>query len=213
VTEKDAPDAARLCQEILAEGQRAAAALREEARRQGEAILARARLEAEAVRGEAARAAQREGGRRAERLLAGVAIEVLRRRAAAVEALLESVRERARRELLGGAVSRDALASMAAHALARMAGEAFVLGVRPGELARLGDGLAGEVLRRAGRGPARLTASEDPSMTGPGFVLCDVEGHQRWDGQLGARLDRLWPALRAAVAEGLGVLEKGERPP
>ena len=204
-----AADAAALCGEILAEGRRTAEAIREEARRQGEAVLAQARIEAEAVRREASRGAQAEGARRAGRLLAGVAIEVLRMRATRVGELLESVRERARRELLGSPLSPEALAALAAEALARMDGEAFVLGVGVGEAARLGDGLAAEVVRRAGRDGVRLAVSEDPSITTAGFVLGDTGGRQTWDGRLTARLDRLWPALRVEVAAGLGLSGEG----
>jgi len=204
-----ATDAAALCAEILAEGRRAAEAIGEEARRQGEEILARARLEAEAASREAAEGAQREGARRAERLLAGVAVEVLRMRASRVGALLDSVRERARKELLREVVSPAALAAMAAGALARMEGESLVLRVGVGEVGRLGEGLAAEVVRRAGREGVRLAVSEDPSITTAGFGLGDVDGHQTWDGRLTARLDRLWPALRIEVAAGLGLSGEG----
>ncbi len=207
----EAADPAALCQEVLAEGRRRADEVREEARKHGEAIVARARLEAETFRRAALDAAHREAARRAEHVLAGVAIEIGRMRAARVEALLEDIHERARRALLSGhgILPRAALVSLAAQALQRMEGDSFFLCVSVGGAAGLGDGLAGEILRRAGRGGTRLSVSEDPSITCPGFVLGDAGGHQTWDGRLTARLDRLWPALRVSVAIGAGLLGTG----
>lgn len=196
----------QLCEEILAEGRRRAEGLQEEARRSGEAILAKAASEAEMAQRESLEAAQEKAARKRERILADLPIELARRRAARVEALLESLREGALRRLLArqGFDYRAALVSLAAEALQRMHGEAFVLGLAPEDMAS--PGLIEEILRRTGRPDLALTLVEDPSITEGGLILRDAEGHQLWDDRLPARLERLWPALRLPVARGAGLL-------
>ncbi len=209
-----APDPAAFCEEILADGARRAEQIRQEARTQGEAFLAKARLDVETSRRVGEGAARKEAARRAEQLLAGLPVEIRRMRASRVEALLESIRLRAQGILSRrGILSREAMVSMAARALASMGGEAFVLGVAAGESAALGAGLAAEILRLAGRDGATLTVVEDPSIATPGFILRDIEGRQRWDGRLTARLDRLWPSLRVRIAIGSGLLGTQPCPP
>jgi vacuolar-type H+-ATPase subunit E/Vma4 len=202
-------DPTALCEEILSEGRRRAEAARDEARKKGEAILAGARADVEAVRRRALEAARLEAARRRERELASVPTEVARMRAARVEVLLESLRERALRELVArrGFDHREAIVSLAAAALRRMAGESFVLGLGAADEAALGEGLAEEVLRRAGRAGVVLTLSVDPSITEGGLILRDVEDRQVWDDRLPVRLARLWPALRLPLAAGAGLLE------
>jgi vacuolar-type H+-ATPase subunit E/Vma4 len=208
-------DASVLFEQILAEGRRRAERIREEARNEGEAILTKAEAEAESSRRRALDTARAEAARRRERVLAGVPIEVARIRAARVEALLESLRERARRELSArrGFDYREAIISLAAEALRRMAGDNFVLSLAVGYEADLGKGLAEEVLRRAERADVTITVADDPSITGGGLVLRDLEGRQAWDDRLTVRLDRLWPALRLQVATRTGLLDAEGRTP
>lgn len=206
-------DPAALCEEILAEGRRRAEAVRGEARESGEATLAQSEREAQALRRQAEQGARAEASRRRERARAGVEIEIGRLRADRVEVLLTSLRERARRELLalGGPAARTVVCALAAEALQRMTGEGFVLSVAPG--AALGPDLAEEILRRAGGGARTLSVKEDPAVAEPGFLLRDAAGRQEWDGRLGARLDRLWPALRVPLARATGLLPPEERAP
>lgn len=210
---RPAGDPTALCEEILAEGRRRAEALREQARRQGEALLAQARADAEVLRREAVATAQALTRRRRDRARAGLDLEIARLRADRLEALLVALRERARRELLAlrGPAAREVVCSLAAEALRRMDGAAFVLSVWPG--AALGPDLGEEVVRRAGVGERRLTVCEEPEVAEPGFLLRDVEGRQEWDGRLGARLERLWPALRTPLAAGAGLLAPEGRAP
>jgi vacuolar-type H+-ATPase subunit E/Vma4 len=209
VTAATSADPSALCEEILAEGKRRAEGILEEARREGETILARARAEAETFRRETLEAARTEAARRRDRVLAGVPIDVARTRAAQVEALLESLRARALGELLArrGFDYREAVISLAADALRRMTGQAFVVNLSVGYEADLGTGLAEEVLRRSNRAGLSLTLSEDPSITEVGFIVRDVEGRQVWDDRLAVRLGRLWPALRLPLAIGAGLVE------
>jgi vacuolar-type H+-ATPase subunit E/Vma4 len=204
---------AALCEEILAEGRRRAEAVRSEARASGAAALAQSEREAQALLREAEDGARAEAARKLERARAGVEIEIGRLRADRVEALLASLRERARRELLalGGPAARAAVCVLAAEALRRMTGAGFVLSVAPG--AALGPDLAEEILRRADGGARTLSVKEDPALAEPGFLLRDAEGRQEWDGRLGARLDRLWPALRIPLARATGLLPPEERAP
>jgi vacuolar-type H+-ATPase subunit E/Vma4 len=46
----------------------------------------------------------------------------------------------------------------------------------------------------------------EPAAIGGGVIVRDVEGRQRWDNSLAARLERLWPAIRRRVAEETGLL-------
>ena len=201
---------AKLCGEILAEGARRAEGIREVARKEGGAILALAASDAEKARMKSLEATQEEAARRRDRILAGVPIEVARRRAAHIEGLLLSLRERALENLMAreGFSHREALAALAAEALGQMEGEAFAVSLAPPDLA-VSEGLAEEILRRAGKPGLKLTLSEDPSILGGGFILRDAEGLQMWDDRLPVRLDRLWPALRLPIARAVGLAEEG----
>lgn len=198
----------QLCAEVLAEGRRRAQSIQEEARREGTGILARASAQAEAARAETLAAARRRAEHERNRTLAGVPIEVARRRAAHVEALLDRLRHRALEELAArsGFDYREAILALAAEALERMSGEAFVLALAPADRAALEEGLADALRLRTGRPGLRLALVEDPSITGGGLILQDEAGTQVWDDRLSARLERLWPRLRPLAARDTGLL-------
>lgn len=205
---------ARLREEVLAEGRRMAEAIRDGARREGEAILDRASARVDALKAEAQAAALRKAGTLRERILAGVPMEVARRRAARAESLLDSLRERARRALSAraGFDDREAVVALAAEALDHMPGEAFRLAIAPGDLARMGPGLAEAIRIRARRPGLRLDLAEDPAIPA-GFVLQDEAGREAWDDRLPERLERLWPRLRIPAARAAGLLpEEGGGP-
>ncbi|HNX95260.1 MAG TPA: V-type ATP synthase subunit E family protein [Holophaga sp.] len=214
--ETESPE--RLCEEILAEGRRQAERLRAEARKAAETLSASAASEAEAFRKACLEAARKEAERRRERLLAGVSIEIARMRAARIEALLDDLRQRALRDLAvrRGFDAREALVDLAAEALARMAGEAFVLGLAPEVFAEYGESrlaaLSQAIRERAGRPEVSLALEAEPAITGAGLILRDAEGRQVWDNRLEVRLARLWPALRVPVARIAGLLPGEDAP-
>lgn len=84
-----------------------------------------------------------------------------------------------------------------------MAGKRFVLELAERDLGDLGDTLAGEVRRRSDRDELEISVAPKPAKIEGGVVVRDVEGRQVWDDSLAARLERLWPAARRAVASRL----------
>lgn len=208
-------DPVAICAAILGEARRQTEALRAEARQAAEALLAQAQTDAERLRREAEDAARREAARRAEIVRAGVSAEIARMRADRIDALLCSLRERARGELLRlrGGDARASVCALAAAAVPRLDGPALELVVGPGADVDQGQDLATEILRRAGVAGVTLTVTQDASVPAAGFLLRGAGGRQEWDGRLEARLGRLWPALRVALARGLGLLEGAPEAP
>lgn len=195
----------KLCEEILAEGRRQAEAIREDARKEGEALIARAEANAKRLRRDSLERAHREADRLREKILADLPIEIARIRAARTEALLDALRKGARQALLArqGFDYREALVALAVEALQVMRGEGFTLALAPGDTF---EGMAEEIHRRVGRARLSIRLVEDPTITGGGMVLRNLEGRQVWDDRLPERLERLWPSLRIPLAQHLGLL-------
>lgn len=197
---------------ILADARAAADQIVARARQEAQDLLDQARAQADAARRKRVEAAQAEAARRGDLLLARVPVEIGRRRSTRAESLLQSVHDDARARLLArdGFDYRDALVALAADAIGRMAGDAFVAGLSPDDYRRHADGIADDIVRAAGRPSARLTIVEDPAITDGGVVLRDGQGYQAWDNRLLARLERLWPDLRLQVAIQAGLAPKSD---
>jgi len=198
-TSQNSPEV--LCAEILAAARRASDDLLQRAKAEAEQILAAAAAAAEKIQRDRRQQAQVEAARRKELTLATIAVEIGRLRTARVEALLESVREEIRRRLLARDLNApEMLAALAAEAIRRMPGNAFVLKLSAADAAAHGDGLPGEIARRVGRSPLNLAVSADATMTDRGVIIETADGFQVWDNRLASRLDRFWPELRRQIA-------------
>lgn len=191
-----------LCAEILAAARRASDEIIHRAQQEVEALLAKATAEADQARRERLEAARAEAARRRELILATVPVEAGRLRAARVEALLDSVHAEVRRRLLAheGFDYRETVIALAAEAMKRMPGSAFVVKLSPADCAALGDGLTGEIARRVGRAPLDVTIASEPAAQDGSLIIQDVDGRLVWDNSLPTRLERLWPELRRQIA-------------
>lgn len=201
-----------LQEEILADARRQAQDARERAKKEAEAIIAKARLEAENDRRVQSQAAQAEAKRRRELTLATIPVVVGRRRAECVESALNQVRQEAARRLAAreGFDCRQAVVRLAAEALARMEGNRFVLEVSDADSRALGQGWLDEVRRQAGRNGLELSTAPAEKKDQPGVLIRDAEGRQIWDNTLPARLVRLWPALRSELAVAVRLVSGAE---
>jgi len=196
----NAPEILR--EEILAQARRESEVIVRRAQEEAEALLAKAAGEADKLRRDRLERARAEAARRRELILGTVRVETDRLRSLRVEAVLESVCEEVRRRLATreGIEYREAIVVLAAEAVGQMVGEAFIVRIPPADGSGFGQGLAEEIAQRVGRSPLRVTISEDPTVTGGGVVVQDLEGHQVCDNRFGARLERLWPELRRQIA-------------
>lgn len=188
--------------EILADARRASEEIIRRAQQEAEALLAKAKTEADEAGREQLEAARAEAVRRRELMLATLPVEAGRLRAARVEALLESVHEEIRRRLTvrEGFDFREAVLVLAAEAMQRMAGSVFVVNLSVADRIALGDELAGEIARRAGHAPLNVTIASDSAAQDGCLVIQDGEGRQVWDNSPAVRLERLWPELRRQIA-------------
>ena len=188
--------------EILADARRESDQILRRAQEQAQAILGKATAEAEKVRRDWLDHASTEASRRKELILATVQLEAGRLRSARVEALLQSVCDEVRRRLLAreGLEYREVLVELAAEALSKMVGEAFLVKLSPGDYTEFGVGLAENISHRVGRSPLNISISADATGTGGGVLVQDTDGRQVWDNRLAARLERLWPELRRQIA-------------
>jgi len=201
-----------LHEEILAEARRESEQIVGRARQEAGVLLARASTEAEKTRQERLDLARAEAARRKELILSTVPIEAGRMRSARIEALLQSIHDEARRRLLArdGFDYRESITVLAADAVSRMAGNAFVVKLSPADHRALGNDLAGEIAGRVGRSPLTITISDDPTISESGLIIQDAEGRQVWDNRLPARLERLWPELRRQIAIHTGLVSGAE---
>ena len=142
-----------LREEILEQAREESEEIIRRAREEAEKILADAAAEAQSVRDRIIEKGRAEAARRRELIEATVPVEAGRIRVARIEALLESVREEARRRLLArqGFEYREVLMTLASEAIARMAGDRFVVRIAEADRAFLGDALGEEIARRVGR--------------------------------------------------------------
>jgi len=194
--------AERLHAEILAEARRKGDALIDRARQEAEVLLAGAAEEAGQARRELLDLAHEEAKRQRELLLAAVPLETGRRRAERMEALLESVRVQAGQLLLAGegVDHHEALIALASDAIRHMDGVAFVVKIAGVKRTTLAETLAEEIMHHVGR-PVRVTISIEAELPGEGVVIEDGEARRVWDNRLQKKLERLWPELRRQIAE------------
>jgi len=197
---QDSPDTLR--EEILADARREGEAVVARARQEAEALLAKTKAEAERARQERLAQAHAEAARVRELILATVAVEAGQLRSKRIELLLQSVEAGARDRLRArkGFDYRETITALAAEAVSRMAGEAFVLKLASADNAAFAAGLVEEVVRRVGRTPLRLVLADEAAISEGGVVIQDAEGCQVWDDRLERRLARLWPELRRQIA-------------
>jgi len=191
-----------LQEEILADARRQAQEAAERAGKDAEALITKARMEAENDRRVQSQAAQAEAKRRHDLVLATIPVVVGRRRAECIEAALAQIRDEAARRLAArdGFDYRQAVIRLAAEALGRMEGNRFVIEVSDADSQALGQGWLDEVRRQAGRDGLELSTALAQKKNQAGVIIRDVEGRQVWDNTLLARLERLWPALRSELA-------------
>jgi vacuolar-type H+-ATPase subunit E/Vma4 len=202
-----------LREEIIAEGRKQSEGILERTRQQADDILATATAEADKVREEQLERGRTEAARRRELILATVLVEAGRLRVARVESLLESVNEKARGRLLAhdGFKYREAVVTLAALAVSRMEGVAFVVRVSEADRALLDDELAQEITRRVGRSSLNLTVTYDSEITArSGVIVEDAEGRQMWDNRLLKRLERMWPEMRRQIAVETSLVPRSE---
>lgn len=188
--------------EILADARRACEGIIRGAHQESEALRAKATAQAGQIQRERLELASAEASRRREVTLATVPVEAGRMRAARIEEMLQSVHDEVRRRLLAreGFDWREVVLTLAAEAVKQMPGNSFAVTLAAADRAAFGDGLVDQIVRRAGRPDLSITISQAPEAKGGVLLLQDAEGRVRWDNNLAARLQRLWPELRRQVA-------------
>ncbi len=193
--------------EILADAQRQAQRLIRKAEREAAALVDKAVAECEQQCQEKLAAARAAADRHRALTLATVPVQIGRMRASRAERELESLRETVRGQLVArtGFDYRESLLALAAEAVARMEGDAFVLQLAAGDLKTHGPALVAAVAARAGRPDVTVTLDTQPADIGGGVIVRDPPSRQVWNNSFEARLDRLWPILRNQIAEHLGL--------
>jgi vacuolar-type H+-ATPase subunit E/Vma4 len=175
-------------------------AVLDDARRQADAIIARARQQAAATLEQATaeieqagqerlKVAQVEAARKTEAIQASVSVAAGRLRAARVESILQSVYDAARGRLVArqGYDYTETLVALVTEAARHMGNAGLVVRLSPADRAAVAEQLG------------QFTLVEDPSLTDGGAVVLDADGRRVWDNRLIARLDRLWPELRRQI--------------
>jgi vacuolar-type H+-ATPase subunit E/Vma4 len=203
-----------LIAEILAQARRQADEALAGAHRETDAAMARAVAAAEDWRRERLAAAREEAARRRDRVLATAPVAASRHRSERVEALLRSIHDEALealKEVSGGTAYRETLLVLTAEAVSRMDGESFLVGLSPSDFAAFGPGFGEEVVTRVSRPGLVVTVRGDAAITEGGPLIHDARGHQVWDNRLPQRLERLWPQLREALADRMGLVREGGR--
>jgi vacuolar-type H+-ATPase subunit E/Vma4 len=193
--------------EILADAQRQAQRLVRKAEREAAALVDKAVAECEQQCQEKLAAAQAAAERHRALTLATVPVEIGRMRASRTERELVALRESVRGRLVDrtGFDYRESLLALAAEAIARMEGDAFVLQLAAADLKSHGPALAAAVAARAGRPDATVHLDAEPGDISGGVVVRDLQGRQVWNNSFESRLDRLWPLMRNKIAEHLGL--------
>ena len=196
--------------EILADAKRQGERTLLRAQQEAEAILAEAKAEAEKDQRARLDAARAEAQRRRDLILGAVPVEVGRMRSARIEAALERVREETARRLAAreGLDYRGALVSLAADAIASMDSSKFVIALSAADRQTLGDGWLEDVRRRAGR-DVELAVAPEPANIQAGLRVSDGDGRRTCDQSFAARLARLWPQVRPAIAVAAALIPGG----
>jgi vacuolar-type H+-ATPase subunit E/Vma4 len=186
-----------LREEILADAVRQAERMVRKAEREAKALVAKVTDESEQERRSKLAAAEATAERQRILTLATVPIEIGRSRATRVERELLALRDQVRERLLArqGFAYGETLERLAAEALARMEGDAFVLELSANDLQQFGASLAGAVAARVGRPHVTLTVSDEPAKIAGGVIVRDPQGR---------------PLLRNKIAEHLGLDNRAE---
>jgi V/A-type H+-transporting ATPase subunit E len=202
VTATNANSQQVLRDEILGDGRRQGERIVHHARQDAEALVAKAKADAEKERRDILDAAKAEAQRRRELILATVPVHTGRMRSARVETVLAVVHDEAKRRLLAreGFDYRETVIRLAAEAISQMAGDRFVVAVSQADRQALGDSWLDEVRRRVGRPNLDVSIAADPAKVDGGVFVRDADGRQVWDDDLLARLERIWPAARREIA-------------
>ncbi len=203
-----------LSDEILADTERQGKRAIRNAKREAQATLDKAKAESRKARSDKLAAARTSAERARARTLATLPVDIGRMRAARVEKELLAVREEVRDELVNrrGFDYGETLVTLAAEAVARMEGDAFVLEISASDRRSFEALLVSNVPERAGR-PNITVRIGDPTVNiCNGVFIRDSQGRQIWDNRLEARLDRMWPLLRGTLAEHIGLNATEERP-
>ena len=191
----------KLSTEILADARRKAEEIVVLAHKDAEAFLAGSASEADKVRQIIFDQAHAEAARQSELILATVPIEIGRQLLARVEALLESVHDEACQRLVArdGFEYRETVIALASDAIRQMAGIEFVVKLSGADQTIVDDGLAEDIVRRAGRSVS-ISIDREEDIIGDGVIIEDAGARQVWDNRLLKRLERLWPELRRQIA-------------
>jgi vacuolar-type H+-ATPase subunit E/Vma4 len=197
--------------EILADARRQCERAARRAKREADAIVAKAEDAAKQARQEQIEAAEGEAARRRERVLATVPVEMRRLEAARVEEALVHIYDAARERLRKreGFDYRGTVAALAAEAIEQMEGTRFVVALCPEDRRAFGEALIETVRRKVGRDGLELSLADAPEDVTGGVVVRDATGRRVWNNSLGGRLDRLWPALRNTIADENAMQEPG----
>jgi vacuolar-type H+-ATPase subunit E/Vma4 len=193
--------------EIIADAQRQAERLVRKAQREAKLMVDKAVTECEQQCQEKLDAARATAERHRMLILATVPVEIGRLQATRAEQELTAMRDAVLDRLLArtGFDYRDSLLALAAEAIARMEGDAFVLQLADQDLKEYGPGLATGAAARAGRPEVTVTLDARPAAIRTGVIVRDPQGRQVWDNSFEARLHRLWPFLRHQLAAHLGL--------
>ena len=195
----------RLREEILADAKRQADRIVRRARQEAETIAEQAASEAKRFRDQTVEQARLTAARRADLQAAKLPVEQGRLRATHIEALLDAVRRDAAKALdpEHAPLSREALLGLIAAAAGGMAGDTLVLRLTPADRRSLTDNFLEPLRSHTGKHHLQLELGEPLAARDAGPILSDIEGRQLWDNRLSARLVRLWPLLRRALAADL----------
>jgi len=206
-TQRQTPED-NLCEAIRQQAEIQTEEILRRAQEHAAGLIASAEIEADKSRRAVISAAEIEAARRREMILATVPIEVNRERSTQLGALLQAIFEKARHKLVARLDYdyRSCLVALAAEALGRMTGDAFVVKLSPRDRVTYGKGLAEEIARKVDCPPGRISLAEDSDITDGGLVVHDVEGRQFWDNRLPQRLERMWPELRRQIAVRTGLV-------
>jgi vacuolar-type H+-ATPase subunit E/Vma4 len=177
------------------------------AEREAKAVLDKATAESQEERSVKLEEAQAKADRKRTLISATVPVDIGRMRAGRVEQELLALREQVRAKLRERPWDQygEILVGLAAEALARMEGDAFVLELSEKDREKQGDALVAAAGQRAGRPDIAVTVSAEPARIDSGVIVRDDQDRQVWDNSLEARLERMWPLLRSQIAEYMGI--------
>jgi len=183
-------DAQRKAKRILTKAERAAAKTLETAKREAERIVSLARSQAE-MRARRETASAR----------ASLEAELRRMDLSARERLIRQVFDRAVEKLaaLDEGRRRGMLEALTSAALTVLEGDRFVAVVAPSDAPLIDDAFLADVRRRIGR-DVDVRVETDGKILG-GIKLASDDGRLLCDNTVRARLERLAPQLRLAVAD------------